>query len=127
MRVRAERKHGTHLFQIYIYTILFEHDKYQWQVARTYKEIREVHKTLARIVKTDIGRSCSDMTLDDVKSDWPLFPMQQDNMVTSLDIENRCRHLAEYLQRLLTYPPFRDHPSVLNLVSVSPLSVKITI
>ncbi len=119
----AERNHGPHLFHIYSYTLHFRHLHYTWQVTRSYKEIRDVHRTLARIVKSDIGRSCSDISQDDIKSDWPLFPGDNDHSASSQqEIDSRCKHIADYLRRLLTYPPFRDHSTVLNLIGVSPVS-----
>lgn len=84
-----------------------------------------MHRTLARLVKADIGRSCSDLATneEDIKPDWPLFPHDHDHLITSQsEIDTRCKHLAEYLKRVLKYPPFRDHPSVLALLSVSPIS-----
>ena len=120
--VTAERKHGAHIFHPYIYTLSFTHDKYKWETIRTYKEIKEVHKTLAKIVKADMGRSCSDISKENIKPDWPLFPTEHDHLISSSIIGERCKAIAEYLERLLTYPPFRDHPSVLQLLSVSPLS-----
>jgi phospholipase D1/2 len=120
--VTAERKHGPHIFHPYIYTLSFSHGKYKWEVIRSYKEIKEAHKTLAKIVKQDLGRSCSDISKDEYKSGWPLFPTEHDHLVSAALIGERCKNLAEYLQRLLTYPPFRDHPIILNLLSVSPLS-----
>ena len=55
--VSAERKHGPHIFHPYVYTLTLTHDKYTWDVVRSYKEIKEAHKTLAKIVKADLGRS----------------------------------------------------------------------
>jgi hypothetical protein len=123
----AERNHGPHLFHLYTYTLHFTHMHYTWRVSRSYKEIRDVHKTLAKWVESDIGRPCADIPRDDIKSDWPLFPDDHDHATaasatTAHDLHLRCTHLAEYLQRLLTYPPFRDHTHVLHLVGVSPVS-----
>jgi phospholipase D1/2 len=120
--VSAERKHGSHIFHPYIYTLSFKHDKYSWEVIRSYKEVKETHKTLAKIVKEDLGRSCSDISKDDFKPDWPMFPTEHDHLITQNQIPDRCKHIAEYLERILTYPPFRDHPDVLHLLGVSPLS-----
>ena len=120
--VKAERKHGPHIFHPYLYTISFKHKTYTWEVVRSYKELKEVHKTLSKLVKADIGRSCSDISKEDIKADWPLFPTEHDHLVTQVAIKKRCQQVAEYLERLLTYPPFRDHPTVLHFLGVSPLS-----
>ena len=105
--INAERKHGAHIFHPWSYIIKFKHSKYCWQITRSYKDIKEVHKVLAKIVKADLGKSCSDITKDNVRPDWPEFPTEHDHLVTASQIEDRSRKLAEYLQRLLTYPPYR--------------------
>jgi len=105
--IKADRKHGSHIFHPYSYTIDFSHDIYNWSVVRSYKDIKEVHKHLAKIVKTDLGRSCSDISKEETKSDWPDFPTEHDHLVTASQIDERCKKLAEYLRRLLTYPPYR--------------------
>lgn len=120
--VTAERKHGSHIFHPYIYTLSFTHGNFKWDAIRSFKEIKETHKTLAKMVKQDIGKSCSDISQEDIKPDWPLFPTEHDHLISSASIGDRCKKLAEYLQRMLTYPPFRDHPSTLHLLGVSPLS-----
>ena len=107
MSIKAERKHGAHIFHPYYYTLSFTHGKYAWEVVRSYKDIKEVHKHLAKMVKADLGRSCSDISKEDYKSDWPIFPTEHDHLVTAAQIEERCKKLAEYLRRMLTYPPFR--------------------
>lgn len=123
VKVTAERKHGAHIFHPYVYTLVFTHgDHHTWEVIRSYKEIKEAHKILAKMVKLDIGKSVSDLTEDDIKPDWPLFPTDHDHLVSATHIEERCRKLAEYLERMLTYPPYRDHPAVLALLGVSHLS-----
>ncbi len=105
--IKAERKHGAHIFHPYLYTIDFTHGTYYWSVIRSYKDIKEVHKHLSKIVKSDLGRSCSDINKEEIKPDWPDFPTEHDHLVTALQIDDRCKKLAEYLRRLLTYPPFR--------------------
>lgn len=120
--VKAERKHGPHIFHPYIYTLKFDHAGYTWEVARSYKELKEVHKRLAKLVKADIGRSCSDISKEDIKPDWPLFPTEHDHLITQANIGARCKSLSEYLTRMLSYPPFRDNPEVLAALGVSPLS-----
>ena len=120
--IKAERKHGPHIFHPYNYTLMFTHGTFKWQVVRTYKDIKECHRALAKLVKQDMGRSCSDIRKEEYNIDWPLFPNEHDNLINSEMIDERCKHLTEYLKRMLTYPPFRDHPSTLHLLGVSPLS-----
>ncbi|CAF0825220.1 unnamed protein product [Brachionus calyciflorus] len=123
--VSAERKHGAHIFHPYNYTLSFTHGEHKWEVVRTFKEIKDTHKSLSKIVKQDLGRSCSDISQEEYKDDWPLFPTEHDHLISSNLIGERCKHLAEYLKRMLTYPPFRDHPNTLQLLGVSPLSFMI--
>lgn len=120
--ITAERKHGAHIFHPYNYTLAFAHGPFKWQVIRTYKDIKECHRTLTKLVKQDLGRSCSDIRKEDYKPEWPLFPNEHDNLISSEMIDERCKHLADYLNKMLTYPPFRDHASTLQLLGVSPLS-----
>jgi len=120
--VKAERKHGAHIFHPYVYTLKFKHAQYTWEVHRSYKEIKDCHKVLAKLVKQDLGKSCSDINEHDIKPDWPLFPTEHDHLISSALIDNRCKNLGTYLQRLLTYPPYRDHEHVLHLLGVSPIS-----
>ena len=44
------------------YTFKLKHDKYEWEVSYDYKELKELHRTLAKLVKADLGKSCSDFT-----------------------------------------------------------------
>ncbi len=57
--ITAEKKSLTHVINPYVYTIRIEHESTQWTVKRTYKEIREVHKSLKRIVKLELGVDCA--------------------------------------------------------------------
>ncbi len=120
--ITAERKHGAHIFHPWSYLIKFKHGKYVWQIVRSYKDIKEIHKLLAKIVKGDLGRSCADISKENIRPDWPEFPTEHDHLVVASQIDDRCKKLAEYLQRLLTYPPFRDHEAVVHFLGVSPLS-----
>lgn len=61
VNITAERKEGTHYFHPYVYTITFKHSSYEWKVTRSYKDIKDAHKALAKEVKSDIGQSCSDL------------------------------------------------------------------
>lgn len=106
----------------YIYTLNLTHGNFTWQSIQTYKKIKELHKTLAKIVKGDIGRSCSDLSKTEIKQEWPLFPTQHEHILSATLLDDRCKKLANYLERLLTYPPFRDHSATLSLLGVSPLS-----
>jgi phospholipase D1/2 len=119
VEVRAERKQSAYLFHPYIYTLTFTHGNAKWSVNRSYKDIKDTHKTLAKFVKNETGRSCSDISGEEAKPDWPLFPVEHDFLVFPSELVERCDKIGEYLRRVLTYPPFRDHPSVLGLLGVS--------
>lgn len=41
------------------YTFNLEHNNIGWKVVRTYKEIREVHKALSKMVKAAYGVACA--------------------------------------------------------------------
>ena len=109
-------------FRPYIYILSFEHGPFSWKVARTYNEIKEVHKSLAKFVKREMGKSCSDFLEEEIKQEWPIFETDNEKMLSFTKINKRCQMIQEYLTKMLTYPPFRNHPSVLNLLNVSPLS-----
>lgn len=115
----AERKHGPHIFHPFSYTLSCTHGNYKWNAITSFKE---VHKTLVKIVKSELGSSLSDISKEDIKSDWPIFPTEHDHLVSMSQINERCKKIADYIEKLLTYPPYRDHPAVLNLLGVSSLS-----
>ncbi len=111
------------LFRPNLYKITLEHGSYKWEVLRSYHEIKEVHKSLSKLVKKEMGKSCSDFTNEEIKfMDCPMFPMESDHIINIKKINKRCKEINNYLESLLTYPPFRDHPKVLEFLQVSPLS-----
>ena len=122
VEVTAEKKVTLNLFRSYTYTFSFEHGKFKWEVTRTYHDLKEVHKTLSKIVKLDLGRSCSDLSPQEINPEWPMFPTDNDLLIPASKIDERCQAIKEYLEKMLKYPPFRDNPSVLHLLNVSPLS-----
>jgi hypothetical protein len=46
---------------LYSYTITVEHLKQTWKVHKNMKEFRDVHKALARLIKSELGIRCSDI------------------------------------------------------------------
>ena len=44
------------------YTLKLEHGDYKWEIKCDYSDIKDLHKTLAKLVKAEIGKSCSDIT-----------------------------------------------------------------
>ena len=63
VNIPADRKNGQHYFHHipYNYTIKLTHGSFVWTVVRNYKDIRDAHRVLAKEVKKDLGRSCSDL------------------------------------------------------------------
>src|SRR6185312_10745332 len=105
----------------YVYTLYFKHRDIKWKVQRSYREIKEMHRILSKLVKLDLGRSCSDIREEEYQKNWPLFPTEHDHLVPQNKIKERCAKIAEYLRRLLTYPPFRDYPLVVSFYIKSSL------
>lgn len=122
VRVTAKRKSRHHIFYPYNYKIKLKHGKYTWSVEPTYKEIKEVHKVLAKSVKGDIGKSLTDISKDQYKPEWPLFPCEHEYLIHESGAQERSKKLEAYFDKLLRYPPYRDHPAVLRLLKVSQLS-----
>lgn len=111
--------HRPNILYPYEYTLTFTHGPAnRWSVARTYKQIRAVHRKLKRITQTTMAQK----QVSQIPADWPLFPLENDHLITWALIDERCHRLAEYLERALAYPPFRDHPAMLSLLGVSYLS-----
>lgn len=54
------------------YTFSFKHGKIQWDVHRSYKEIKDVHKALVKIAKQEFGIRCSEIPYINIKPDWPV-------------------------------------------------------
>lgn len=118
----AERKHGTHLFNPFMYRIKLKHSVYEWEVVRSYKEIKDVYKHLVDKIKNEIGVNIANMSREQIKLDWPLFPMDHEISSSQAHVDLKCKYLTQFLERLLTYPPYRDDQLVLELLNVSPLS-----
>ena len=57
--ISAEKKSLTHVINPYVYTLGVEHEGVRWSVKRTFKEIRDVHKALKKIVKLELGIDCT--------------------------------------------------------------------
>lgn len=117
-----------HIFRAYVYTLTFEHAATRWSVARTHAQLRRVHFKLKRMIesqaasKTKLLLNERDDDNNNKNNDWPRFPIEPDHFVTSTRLPQRCRRLAVYFERVLAYPPFRDHPAVCALLGVSNLS-----
>lgn len=122
VKIKAEKNSGADIFH-YVYTIHLKHSsKYHWEVKRSYDEFKEMHASLIGIVEAELGYAVSDIPPEQIQPDWPLFPKDHDFSIGHDELENRCAQLSEYLERLLTYPPFREQKSVLGFIAVSPLS-----
>lgn len=112
-----------HIFRAYVYTLTFEHAGTRWSVPRTHAQLRRVHFKLKRMIESQAASKKLLLNLRvDNNNDWPRFPIEPDHYVTSTRLPQRCLRLAEYLERVLAYPPFRDHPAVCALLGVSSLS-----
>lgn len=122
VKVTPKRKSRHHIFYPYNYKIKLHHGSYSWSVEPTYKDIKEVHKILAKFVKADIGKSCSDITKSEYKPEWPLFPCEHEYLIHESGAVERSKKLEAYFDKLLRYPPYRDHPDILRLLNVSQLS-----
>lgn len=122
VKVTAKRKSRHHIFYPYNYIIQLKHGNHKWKVEPTYKEIKEVHRILAKSVKGEIGKSVSDITKSEYKEDWPLFPCEHEYFIHQSDAAERSKKLELYFQKLLKYPPYRDHPAILKLLLVSQLT-----
>ncbi|RNA34731.1 hypothetical protein BpHYR1_031999 [Brachionus plicatilis] len=55
--VRAERQSMAHMIHPFIYTITLTHHLYTWQVNRNFREIKEIHKVLVKLAKSNMGIS----------------------------------------------------------------------
>lgn len=122
VQVTAEKKSCTNAFSSHLYTIKLNHENFKWEVVRTFKDLYDNNKLLGKMVRQNFGRSYLNIAADQIKPDWPLFPKDNDHLISNDLMSKRCQEIAEYLERILLYPPFRDHPSTIELVGVSPLS-----
>ncbi|RNA00031.1 hypothetical protein BpHYR1_037441, partial [Brachionus plicatilis] len=46
-----------------------------------------------------------------------LFPTQLETLIADSQITKHCRHIAQYIEKLLTFPPYRNHRSVWSIFS----------
>lgn len=90
----------------------------QWTVTRSYKQIRKTHTKLKQMIELRYGVKRPQQ----IPNDWPMFPIDQDNLITWAYINERCVSIGKYLERVLAYPPYREHSAVLSLLGVSKLS-----
>ncbi|RNA09232.1 phospholipase D1 isoform X2 [Brachionus plicatilis] len=51
-----------------------------------------------------------------------MFPCERDYHIQENQISERCKQIEEYLERCLMYPRYRDHPSMLKFLCISPIS-----
>ncbi|RNA30227.1 phospholipase [Brachionus plicatilis] len=122
VQVTAEKKSSSNAFSSHIYTIKLSHASFKWEVLRTFKDLLDNNKLLSKMVSQNLGRNCLDIPPEQIKPDWPLFPKDNDHLISNELMSKRCQEIAEYLEKILLYPPFRDHQSTLELVGVSPLT-----
>lgn len=122
VKVTAKRKSRHHIFYPYNYKIKLKHGSHSWSVEPTYKEIKEVHRIIAKTVKADLGQSVTNLSKDKYKPEWPLFPCEHEYLIHESGAIERSKKLEAYFDKLLKYPPFRDHPAVLKLLNVSQLT-----
>ena len=118
--VTAEKRPGPHIFSQFTFKLKLRHGNFEWEVSRTYKELKDIYRHLADRIKNEMGINCANMPSEKVKKDWPLFPVDLTN--SPAHIEQKSKYIALFLQRILSYPPYRDDPFVSNLLNVSPLS-----
>lgn len=123
VNVKAGRKNSGHIFQPFVYTLEFSHGlDLKWTVVRSYKEIRDTHKKLVKMSVKILNQFGLITNHFETSPEWALFPTECDHLVSASQIDERCGSLAEYLERILDFPPYRNHPAVLALVGVSFLS-----
>ncbi len=75
---------------IYSYTITLSHNQIKWDIHRNYRELKDMHKELVKLVKAEYGIRCSEIAYQDIKPEWPLFPIKHDGLVTDDEILSRC-------------------------------------
>jgi hypothetical protein len=63
------------------YNIEFNHGGFIWSVEKTFKEIKEVHRILAKTIKADLGKSLTDIHRKEYKLEWPLFPLEHEYLI----------------------------------------------
>jgi hypothetical protein len=49
-----------------------------------------MHKQLTKLVKAEYGVRCSEIPSEEIKPDWPLFPIKHDGLITEDEILYRC-------------------------------------
>ncbi|UJR34309.1 hypothetical protein I4U23_021712 [Adineta vaga] len=125
----------------YLYSITIRHGPlFQWTIQKRYKHFHDLHKSLVRFVETETGRSMSSLNKshlsETTKSNeenrslikkqeyYPAFPTRNDRIafIDQFNIEERCKSLQNYLNKVLKHPKLREHLAVREFLEVSPLS-----
>ncbi|CAF2677542.1 unnamed protein product [Rotaria sp. Silwood2] len=115
----------TEFLNPYLYCVTTEYGPFEWSVYKRYRHFHELHKALIHFVQMETKRSISDLEkIQDEDNEYPCFPTRNDRLAFINDtiIQERCKILAEYLNRVLKHPKFRKHPATCEFFEVSCLS-----
>lgn len=69
--VEASVKGKYHIFNPYLYKIKLQHATFEWEVKRTYKELKSVHRTLAKFARCQVTRVSSPTEIR-IEADCPV-------------------------------------------------------
>ncbi|CAF2832619.1 unnamed protein product [Rotaria sp. Silwood2] len=141
--ISGEREYNpvTEFLYPYLYTITVRHGSaFEWTIKKRYKHFHDLHKALTHYVERATGRSLSSLNksgLSEKKSnndenpsviknqeEQPCFPTHNDRIdfINQFTIEDRCKTLQNYLNKVLKHPKFREHIAVREFLEVSSLS-----
>ncbi|CAF1294151.1 unnamed protein product [Rotaria sordida] len=123
----------------YLYTITILYGStFEWTIKKRYKDFGDLHQALRTYVKSELARSGNNLnsvrpseTSDDHDSSirrqekqLPYFPTRNDRIsfINESSINERCKILQNYLNKVLKHPKLREHSATRNFLKVSPLS-----
>ncbi|CAF4844628.1 unnamed protein product [Rotaria sp. Silwood1] len=131
----------TEFLHPYLYTITVRHGPvFEWIIHKRYKHFHDLHKALAHYIERATGRSISSLNKSDLSEkesnndqssslskkheDQPCFPTRNDRLsfINQFTIEDRCKILQNYLNKVLKHPKFREHIATREFLEVSSLS-----
>ncbi|CAF3892149.1 unnamed protein product [Adineta steineri] len=125
--ITAERTYAafTEFLNPYLYCVTTQHGPFQWMIYKRYRNFHELHKSLVQFVEAETKRYITDSDrAPEEENENPCFPTRNDRLafINGTTIRERCQILAEYLNKILKHPKFRNHPATREFFLVSCIS-----
>ncbi|CAF3798250.1 unnamed protein product, partial [Rotaria sordida] len=109
----------------YLFCITTQHGLNEWITYKRYRHFQDLHKALMNFVGEERKKSKSDLDIiQDENNEYPYFPATNDQIALTNEsiVEEHCRILVDYFNKVLRHPKFRAHSAMCEFFDVSCLS-----